>query len=317
MEIYFYSPKAEITIKTLTRYEDLISQTRGLECWIHMTYFFMKYKQTVFQPILTDIIPQRGIIVFHKGFFSKELKPNNEQFFVCIQADRGRHKFAQMHIVQNPYQTNNIKISKKSFFDRIFSFTNSSFISHWPQPSLITRDSNRGNKIENISFFGNKEQIPSDLILHLNSKSINFKTHFEPSSWNNYKTTDIALAIRSFDNSPYYTKPYSKIVNSILSDTLIIASPESSSKYFKQKYYPELQIVSSEDDLEEAIDFIIKNPEASFEALRKCRTRIDELTEDGVLLKWISTFDIAISKFESYKRSPRLYKSLFFIYRSL
>ena len=31
-----------------------------------------------------------------------DLQPNSRQLFVCCQADRSRHNYAQIHIVQNP-----------------------------------------------------------------------------------------------------------------------------------------------------------------------------------------------------------------------
>ena len=316
MKIYFFSPKANQAIAQLNRYEDLIYQTRGLEFWIHSTYFFLKNNQKFIHPILTEIIPNEGVILFHKGFFPKNLKPNKNQFFVCIQADYGRHRFAQMHIVQNPYQVNNFRASKKSVFDQLFQFTSTNFISHWPQPSLIPRDLNRGNKIQNISFFGNKEQIPDELINHLNAKFINFKTHFEPLTWNDYKTTDIVLAIRTFNDNPHYNKPFSKIVNAILSDSLVIAGTESSAKFFKKNYYPELPIVSSTDELIKVIDLIIENPEKSFNSLKDARSKISKFTEEGVLLQWIKILEIATLKYEKYKKSSSLNKNIFFKYRA-
>ena len=316
MKIYFYSPKARETIEKLKIYEDLFFQSKGLEFWIHSTFFHLKIKQNLFEPILTDSIPEMGIIIFHKGFFPKDLKPNKNQFFICVQADYGRHKFAQMHIVQNPFQINNFQASKKSVLDSLFNFATTNFVSHWPQPSLLKRKLHRGNLIENISFFGNKEQIPNELEDYLNSKSINFKAHFDPSTWNNYEHTDIVLAIRSFDEKPYYNKPFSKIVNATLAGCLVIAGAESSAKFYKDNYYPELPIVSSTDELIKAIDLIIENPQDSFNCLRNSRSKIKNFTEEGVLLQWISILEFAVKKFEDYRESSNFSKEIFYRYRA-
>jgi hypothetical protein len=316
MRIYFYSPKAVETLEKVKSYEDLFLQSKGLEFWIHSTFFHLKTKQTLFEPILTDNIPEMGIIVFHKSFFTKDLKPNKNQFFICVQADYGRHKFAQMHIVQNPFQINNFRASKKSVIDNLFNYASTNFISHWPQPGLLLRDLERGYIIENISFFGNKEQIPIELVEYLNSRSINFKAHFDPSTWNNYEQTDIVLAIRSFDQKPHYNKPFSKIVNANLAGCLVIAGAESSAKFYKYNYYPELPIATTIDELIKAIDLIIGNPKDSFDRLRKSQSKIEKFTEDGVLLQWLSILEFAVTKFEDYKKSSNFSKEIFFKYRS-
>jgi hypothetical protein len=322
MKVYFYSPIANDTLKKLDSFDDLIYQTRrGLEIWIHITYYMLLHKSKLIEPILTQEIPDEGIVVFHKGFSPKEIKPNKNQYFICVQADYGRHKFAQMHLVQNPYQVSNFKLSRRSFFDNTFSFSSSNYITLWPQPSIIKRSLDRNISINNISFYGNIEQVEKGLEEYLTGfckkNGLQYTPKYDPLSWNDYSSTDITLAIRSFDNNSYYHKPFSKLVNAVIADCLVIAAPESSSLFFKEKYFPKLPIVDSIDGLSREINNIIKYPDIYFEHLNACKNRINELVDDGVVSQWEHMLFVANNQFLNWKNSSPITRSIFLNYRSL
>ena len=322
MQVYFYSPIADTTLPNLNIYDDLIHQTkRGLEIWIHITYYMLKTHSKVIKPVLTSQIPDKGIIIFHKGFFPKNIKPNKNQYFICVQADYGRHRYAQMHLVQNPFQVSNFKYSKRTLFDNAFSFNSTYFITLWPQPSIKKRLSDRNNAIENISFYGNIQQVENGLEDKLtnfcNNNNLRYVPRYDSLSWNDYSNTDITLAIRSFTNNQYYHKPFSKLVNSLIAGCLVIAAPESSSLFFKEKYYPHLPIVNSFDELKNEIIKIQKDPDIYFEHLKKSTNNIVDLLEVGVIAQWEQMLFYAQKQFSLWQNAFSLNRALFLKYRSI
>jgi len=322
MQVYFYSPIADTTLPNLNSYDDLIHQTkRGLEIWIHITYYMLKTNSKVIKPVLTSQIPDKGIIIFHKGFFPKNIKPNKNQYFICVQADYGRHRYAQMHLVQNPFQVSNFKFSKRTFFDKAFSFNSTYFITLWPQPSIKKRLSNRNYAIENISFYGNIQQVENGLEDKLtnfcNNNNLRYVPRYDSLSWNDYSNTDITLAIRSFTNNQYFHKPFSKLVNSLIAGCLVIAAPESSSLFFKEKYYPHLPIVNSFDELKNEIIKIQKNPDIYFEHLNKSTNNIVDLLEVGVVAQWEQMLFYAQKQFTLWQNAFSLNRAFFLKYRSI
>jgi hypothetical protein len=226
-----------------------------------------------------------------------------------------------MHIVQNVRQVANGSISKQSVADQFFSFTGSAFMPLWLQPGLIARSPNRGDRIEIVSFFGNPEQFPAEEIQSLTnnfaSKGIQFHLKLRPDEWIDYTDTDITLALRSFGKNPHYNKPISKLVNAVLCNTLVIAGDESSNRYFRRKYFPELPIVSSQQELLIATDKLLANPAKAFEEIGACRERLGEINTLSLVKNW-ETLLVTASKYaQRWNRLNAAGRKVFFATRSL
>ena len=88
---------------------------------------------------LTSQLPDEGIIVTHREFFSNRMIPNRRQLFVCVVADFWRHPFAQLHIVQN---------ARDPLLTRTSPAWPAGFMPHWPETALIPRDPARGETFE-------------------------------------------------------------------------------------------------------------------------------------------------------------------------
>jgi hypothetical protein len=321
MKVFFYTPELEF-YNQIHSEQDLIPHTaNGLGCWIHQAGFYLaKYSQSIV-PEVVNYVPEEGIIVFHKGFFPRTIRPTSSQYFVCIQADYGRHRYAHMHIVQNADQIANAKVSKQSVADRFFSFTSSLFLPLWLQPALIERSQDRGSKIENVSFFGNPEQFPANEIAllteGLEKRGLQLQLKLTPDTWTDYSNTDITLALRSFGRKPYYHKPISKLVNAVLCNSLLIAGDESSSWYFRKKYYPELPIISSAEELLKAVDTLRANPESAFAHVQACKTRLADINTISLVREWESMLELSSGFFQRWQKLNPVSRELFFSLRSV
>lgn len=79
-------------------------------------------------------MPDEGIVLSHRDFLDDAIQPSPKLLIVCLRADVDRHPYAQLHVVQNPYQ---------AIPQRFMEIWESYFIPHWAQSSLIPRDPQR------------------------------------------------------------------------------------------------------------------------------------------------------------------------------
>lgn len=149
--IYFYIPKERWPTDKIPEDPSQYGQFQrskhtnfgGDYSWTLQTYLHLKANG--FPCELTATLPSQGIVLSHRYLLPSNLQPKPELLLVCMQSDRGRHPYAQLHVVQNPRQ----EIPK-----RPFTLWESYFISHWPQAGLIPRDPKRGDRFENVAYFG-------------------------------------------------------------------------------------------------------------------------------------------------------------------
>lgn len=281
----------------------------GLECWVHNTFFKLIKKSNRLTLHLVSDIPEKGIIIFHKGHFPESLIPNKDQFFICIQADYGRHQFAQFHICQNPFQLKLFQGSKKLIFDKFFSFTKSFFVPHWHQPNIIQRDVSRTNTIKNIGYLGLRENIPLEALKVIEgfckSNELSFRIVENPTKWNDYSDLDLIIAIRSFESYNFYHKPYSKIVNALKAKCIVIAGRESSSVYFKEKYFSELKLVKNTKELTQALEFMILNSNKAFLEVDKiCFDLNVKENEEDLIQRYYEIINLACEDLDKWINSP-------------
>jgi hypothetical protein len=133
---------------------------------------------------------------------------------VCIIADRlqpglnGLHPFAQYALLQNP---------RDRMIEQPDPLWPASFMPFWPQPGLIPRDPARGERFENIAYFG----WPQNLQDSLNESSwrrrlaeLGLQWRIVPRwQWHDYSEVDAVVAIRSFSGRDFGYKPATKLYN--------------------------------------------------------------------------------------------------------
>ena len=310
--IYFYYPN---------KIPNTLDYKSGLDCWILKTFWKLKEYKSDLNIHLVNYIPDEGIIIFHKGFFPKDIMPSNTQLFVCVQADYGRHQYAQYHIAQNPLGVSNFNFSKRSFLEeKLFSFTKSYFIAHWNQNDIIKRNSSRGESFKNVCFYGIDQNFPQKLLEpsfkeKLKKEGIDLKIITDSDQWNDYSETDCVLAIRDFENKPHYNKPFSKIVNSYLAGVPVIAGNESSSLYLKNGLGIGISIVTNPDECFNAIKQVKENYLSSLKRIIIDKDKLKEFQDEAIVLSWDKLLREMQHNYQLWLNSSSLAKNIYIKYR--
>ena len=310
--IYFYYPN---------KIPNTLNYKSGLDCWILKTFWKLKEYKSDLNIHLVNYIPDEGIIIFHKGFFPKDIMPSNTQLFVCVQADYGRHQYAQYHIAQNPLGVSNLNFSKRSFFEeKLFSFTKSYFIAHWNQNDIIKRNFFRGESFKNVSFYGIDQNFPQKLLEpsfkeKLKKEGIDLKIITDSDQWNDYSETDCVLAIRDFENKPHYNKPFSKIINSYLAGVPVIAGNESSSLYLKNGLGIGISIVTNPDECFNAIKQVKENYLSSLKRIIIDKVKLKEFQDEAIVLSWDKLLLEMQQNYQLWRNSSSLAKNIYIKYR--
>lgn len=267
---------------------------------------------------LVSQVPEEGIILFHKGLFPKGLRPSAKQYFVCIQADYGRYRFAQYHIHQNPLGPGNFRFSKRAFAeDHMFPFTRNAFIPHWNQDDIIPRKSDRGSVFKNIVFMGLKKNFPQSLLkgnftARLKDMDLDLLLVTDDRLWNDYSEADCVLAVRDLDASPNYNKPSSKIINGLLAGVPVVAGQESSALYLKERLHVPIDCVRDEDSLVRAIMNIRDNYFDTLESVRKANNILASYHDESILTQWIRLFEDIRKQYQRWTRTAGAYRNLFY-----
>ena len=206
----------------------------GLYAWTVQTYLRLKAAGVPCQ--LTPVVPEEGIVLVHRNAFLASdcaLKASARRLMVCLKADLPPHPQAQIHVVQNPLEA--VKLH------------HSYYLPHWPQPGLIPRDPDRGDRFETIAFLGRQVQLARELRHsswqdRLKALGLQWQPLLNPncwqdyrqldSRWNDFSQIDAIVAVRSFDRQQrylkqhYLNKPATKLYNAWLASVPAVLGPE-------------------------------------------------------------------------------------------
>ncbi|MBE9221487.1 hypothetical protein IQ215_02140 [Cyanobacterium stanieri LEGE 03274] len=317
--IYFYLPESKCSIHELPKNVGEYWQWQirkgthefGDCAWTLLTYLYLK--ESNFPCYFTNMIPLEGICISHRPLLSDTLKPNSQLLLVAIQGDRGRHPYAQLHVVQNPLQ----QVHKK-----FLNSWESSYIPFWTQPGLIPRNPQRGNFFKNIAFFGQK----NNLILPLRQSSwkktlkeldLNWQI-IPPTSWNDYSEVDAIVAIRKFGYSWDHTwKPASKLHNSWLAGVPAIFGCESAYQAERQSELDYLE-VSSFDSLLSTIKLLKENIPLREKIFKNSQVRAKEVQPENTISKWQNFLTTkAVPKYQDWVSMPESKRQEFIQLRAL
>jgi hypothetical protein len=155
--------------------------------WTLQTYFYLR--GSGFFCALVKEMPEEGIIIAHRDCLVPDnyLQPNPNVLLVCIQSDRQRLSYAQIHVVQNP--------------DLAKQITHGYFIPSWPTPALKPRDSHRGNRFENVVYLGHLNDLATELKQYgfrERLRSLGLKWEVKIHDYCDYRDVDVVLAVRNF-----------------------------------------------------------------------------------------------------------------------
>ena len=187
--IYFYLPQEnwrnDMPDKPDIYWEEF---GRGIYCWTLQTYLYLKADG--FPCTLVGTMPDEGIVIAHRDSFPYKLRPTPKVLMVCIKPDRNPHPYAQLQVVQNPQDAKNLR--------------NSYYIPLWRQPGLIPRSSERGDRFENIGYFGINSNLAPELKAaswskQLEELGLNWQI-IPRNRWYDYSNIDAVVAVRNFNS---------------------------------------------------------------------------------------------------------------------
>jgi hypothetical protein len=202
----------------------------GMYAWTLQTY--LRLHAEGFPCELATQFPLEGIVFVHHNAFRAHkhlIKPGRKLLLICLQAEGQPYPYAQLHIVQNPTGA----IAAKNRY----------YIPHWTQPGLIPRHPQRGDRFENITYFGHVNNLAPELLDPSFAKQLEAmglcwcpainRNHWNDASqidgrWNDYSEMDAIVAVRSFNcNHLYPDKPATKLFNAWLAGVPAVLGAES------------------------------------------------------------------------------------------
>lgn len=251
----------------------------GVYCWTFQTYYHLH--ASGFPCILTNTIPEAGIVVAYRTSFPNRLRPNPNQYFICIKGDEAWHAYAQLHIVQNAAEITAARFAMMG--KRIF-------MPIWPQPGLIPRDPRRGNRFENVCYFGREEQLAPELrttewVARMAQAGIHFRIISDPQRWKDYSEVDAVVAVRRFKKSQYTWKPATKLYQAWHAHVPAIVGAESA---FHTEQRSALDFIEAKtpDDVHRAILLLRDAPELRQRMVDNGITRAAETSVPAIVERW-------------------------------
>lgn len=246
--IYFYIPQSDWPAELPTNADRYwVGFRRGIYCWTLQTY--LRLKSNNFPCKLVDTIPNEGIVLAHWDSLPQDLQPSPKLLIVCFQADRARHSYAQVHIVQNPH---GLLKQLGLLGDRYLLPGGVYYMPLWTQPGLIPRNPIRGDQFENIAFFGLERNLLPELRdfawqKHVNALGLRWQTVSSFERWNDYSEVDAVVAVRSFQQSDYFWKPATKLFNAWHAGVPAILGCESAYQHERKSKLDYIEVFSLTD----------------------------------------------------------------------
>jgi len=283
---------------------------RGKYDWTLLTYLHLKADG--FPCELINHIPAEGIVVAHKDFFSDNLRPSPKLLIVCIKVDRDPHPYSQVQIVQN-LQDEMLKRSQKLW--------QSHTIRLWVQSGLIPRDSARGDRFENIGFFG----VTGTLAPELQQPEWEEKLHklglrwqiVEPNRWHDYSEKDAIVAVRSFDGNTFDSKPPSKLINAWLADVPAILGCETAYSKERRSELDYLEVASVEETIN-ALCRLRDDRNLRQAMVENGRIRGKEMGNPSIVSRWrYFLTEVATPAYYRWYKAGKWYQQTFLLYRYL
>ncbi|NOT09703.1 MAG: glycosyltransferase family 1 protein [Gemmatimonadales bacterium] len=180
----------------------------------HTLQTYLRLKAIGYPCELVERLPRRGLVVSHRSLIARA-RFSPDLFLVNMLADRGPHLWAQAVVVQNPIQA-----ARPGHY----------LIPQWPQPGMIPRSADRGDRFERVAYFGREENLApvlrsAEWVEALRSMGLDWRIVNHPR--NDYHDVDAVVAARDFGASGVYDfKPAAKLVNAWVAGVIPLVAPE-------------------------------------------------------------------------------------------
>jgi hypothetical protein len=254
---------------------DMVSSRRlgGIDsCWVILTYLHLKHRNLNVR--LSDhFIPGEICVVSAPNYFPT-LHYTSTSFVVGARGDGTRPAVCHFAISQNQFCV-------KAETD--------AFIPHWPQPGLVPRMQERGNRIETLVFKGDElaeEFRTPEFHRVLEQVGVKFLVNGKPKdgpiNWYDYSHADLVLAVRDHFA---VMKPASKLINAWHAGVPALLGPEPAFRELRQSPLDYIEVNSPQDVLD-AIRRLQQNPDLYQQMIENGLKRAADFTNDRIAQRW-------------------------------
>ena len=247
------------------------SISKGKYSWTLQTYLQLA-EAGVPCRLRTDF-PSDGVVVSHRDFLPVFLRPRPNVFLVCIKPDRKRHTWSQFYVVQN---------SKDRLLRTGVGVDRGVAIPYWPQPGLVPRKIDRGDRCENVAYLGRSLNLAPELQAtswsrELEARGFNWAVK-DIGEWHDYSAVDAMVAIRTLSakdlaSDPVFdpdSKPPSKLVNAWLAGVPAIVGRESAYRSVRRSDLDFIEVGSTGEVIE------------ALERLRRDKALYQNMVSNGI-----------------------------------
>ncbi|WP_319409033.1 hypothetical protein [uncultured Desulfosarcina sp.] len=201
-------------------------------------------------------------------------------FLVLTQGDRDPLPWADYRFIQSPEQQMD---------------GNSKLIKHWPQPGLLGRDSNRGNRLDRVGYIGPVENLAGPFRTEafrdqLRNLGVEFVIRDKPAHWHDFTDFDAYLAVRDWPWRLIRTKPCTKLVHAWLTGVVGLMGPEPSYQYWGRDGEDFFQ-VKSPDQAVAVIRHLKSDPELYAAVQKRGFIKGQDHNEHAVIQQWIEVLN--------------------------
>jgi hypothetical protein len=260
------------------------------ECWSVLTY--IQLKRRGFNVTISDRFVPGQICVASTLDYGFSQRPF-DSFVVGCRGDGPRPAMCDFTIAQN--QAN---IDSKTTI----------LMPLWPQPGLIPRSVERGNRLENLVYKGHVENLfaafqTDEFKDQLATIGVRFQMGLGrgqiPGDWHDYRTADLVLAVRDLTEKDAMVKPASKLINAWLAGVPALLGPESAYRDLKQSDLDYIEIRTPQDAIA-AISRLKSQPLLYEKMVTNAVERAAEFSEDRMAQRWVDALSGPIA--EEYRR---------------
>ncbi len=259
----------------------------GERAWVLQT--FLRLRAAGLDASLSDRLPRTGIAVFsasHRARLARGPVQRTDAFLLATRQDRRETLFADAEVVQNPVQADDAT--------RLH-------VPHWPQPGLIARDAARGDRLRRIEYKGFVGNLhpgfqdpawPRFLARHGIEWVCDGKVYRQDTTdglqlqWNDYRDTDLVLAVRPMSADLHLRKPATKLCNAWLAGVPAMVGPESAYRALRRDASDFIE-VSSRAEAEAAVLRLLEEPGLYARMRQRAAERAVDCSIARVTQRWM------------------------------
>ncbi len=217
------------------------------------------------------------ISIVHRDDLNRFGSDAHASYLVAVRADRAPVSACDVAIAQNALSL----------------ATNERFIPLWPQPGLVPRAAERGERIECIAYQGRIGTAPAWFASEAFARALarrGMRFEVRETGWGEYRDVDVALAVRDLLPGILATKPATKVYNGWLSRVAVLASPEPAYREVRRAALDFLEVCDARTVLD-AIDLLRANPRLYKAMVANGLARSAEFNVEAIRARWLSLLD--------------------------